>query len=143
MRKRNQQAQINKCGDHTQREFRNIITDKWLYIQLPGTRFYSLQQIFKNHYHNTFLVYFNSISKRNRAKFYSLDYITKLYKISKSCTKLYGLLHSTLIIIKNIYIFFSPSMSRKSIKFGDEKVNKRSFYKINKPLGTNGPPDKK
>ena len=33
-------------------------------------------------------------------------------------------------------MFFSPSIriSEKSIKFGDEKINKRSFYKTKKPF---------
>ena len=52
---------------------------------------------------------------------------------SRKLWKLYGLLHSTSSYYKN---FFSPSirMSEKSIKFEDEKVNKRSFYKNKKPF---------
>ena len=42
-------------------------------MDTPRTIFYRLQEIFKNHHHNTFLVYFNLVLKRNHTDFYLIE----------------------------------------------------------------------
>ena len=101
-------------------------------MQLSRTRFYSLQEILKNHHHNTLYIIFNFLLKRNNASLYLFDYITKLYHYFQKVIGSYIGCCITLQIIKKITFLPGIRMNGKSIKFGDEKVNKNNFYKNKK-----------
>ena len=70
----------------------NDTSTEYLYIESPGTLFIGSKEFLKDLYDVTFLVYFDSLLKRNHTNFYLLDYITKLqYHSKKAKWKLYGL----------------------------------------------------
>ena len=101
----------------------------------PRTLFYSFQEIFKYYYHEIFLVYFDLLLKRNHANFYSLDYNTKpQHYFKKTAGNYMSCCITPQLLLKKNFTFFLPSirMSGKSIKCGDEKINKRSFYRNKK-----------
>ena len=57
-------------------------------MESPRTLFIGTKQISKNHYHETFLVYFDLLLKTNHVNFYPPDCIIKLkYYLHRSVSK--------------------------------------------------------
>ena len=96
--------------------------------------FIGLKEFQKNLYHETFLVYFDLLLKRNHANLYPPNCIIKLkYYFNRPISK-YNIFTKHPNYFKKMFYLFLPSirMSRKSINFEDKKINKSNFYKNKK-----------